>query len=518
MEIKLTDEFKKALHLMENTSKNILITGKAGTGKSTLLDYFRNNTKKNVVVLAPTGVAAVNVNGQTIHSFFRFGPDITVDKVEKIVEEFPNIYTEVDAIIIDEISMVRADLLDAIDKFLRINTSKRRPKKKPFGGKQMIFFGDLYQLPPVTTKREKSVIDQLYDSPYFFSANVMKRVNLEIVELTEVFRQKDAKFIELLDAIRHGENSPEIIEKLNERYIPDFKPPKGEFYIYLTSTNKRAKEINEKKLKELSDDLCEIPGKISGEFDMNSLPTDINLKLKKGAQVMLLNNDSERKWVNGTIGEVSDIKLEKKIVKVKLETKVKLKTKEVDVKPFEWKLYEYVLDGDRIDTVEVGSFSQFPIKLAWAITIHKSQGKTFDKVIIDLSGGIFSPGQLYVALSRCTSFEGIVLLQPVKKGHVFMNWKAAKFLTNWDWNRASKKLSVEDRIKIIEKAIEEEKELRILYLKASGKKEWRKIKPIYVGEMSYGGRKFTGIRAFCYKRGEERTFRVDRILEIEQEK
>ena len=498
---------------MENTSKNVLITGKAGTGKSTLLDYFRNNTKKNVVVLAPTGVAAVNVRGQTIHSFFRFGPDITVDKVEKIVEEFPNIYTEVDAIIIDEISMVRADLLDAIDKFLRINTSKRRPKKKPFGGKQMIFFGDLYQLPPVTTKREKSVIDQLYDSPYFFSANVMKRVNLEIVELTEVFRQKDAKFIELLDAIRHGENSPEILEKLNERYIPDFKPPEGEFYIYLTSTNKRAREINEKKLKELSGDLYEIRGKISGEFDMNSLPTDVNLKLKIGAQVMLLNNDSLGRWINGTIGEVLDIDLEEKTIIVKLET-----GDIVDVKPFEWKLFEYVLDGDRVDTIEVGSFLQFPIKLAWAITIHKSQGKTFDKVIIDLSGGIFSPGQLYVALSRCTSFEGIVLLQPVKKGHVFMNWKAAKFLTNWDWSRASKKLTVEDRVKIIENAIEEEKELRILYLKTSGKKEWRKIKPIYVGEMSYNGKKFTGVRAFCYKRGEERTFRIDRILEIEKEK
>ena len=497
---------------MENTSKNILITGKAGTGKSTLLDYFRNNTKKKVVVLAPTGVAAVNVRGQTIHSFFGFGPDITVDKVEKVVEEFPNIYTEIDAIIIDEISMVRADLLDAIDKFLRINTSKRRPKKRPFGGKQMIFFGDLYQLPPVTTKMDKSVIDRLYDSPYFFSANVMKKTKLEIVELTEVFRQKDAEFIELLDAIRHGENSPEILGKLNERYIPDFEPPEGELYIYLTSTNKKAREINERKLQRISDEEEYLfKGEIYGEFDFESLPTDINLKVKRGAQVMLLNNDLWGRWVNGTIGEVIDIDPDNETIYVELET-----GKPVEVKRYEWKLFRYVLEDGRVHTVEAGSFVQFPLKLAWAITIHKSQGKTFDKVIIDLSGGIFSPGQLYVALSRCTSLEGIVLLQPIKKGHVFMNWKAAKFLTNWDWKRAEKKMSVEDKVKVIEDAISNDREIEILYLKTSGKKEWRKIKPYYVGNMEYSGKNFIGVRAFCYKRGEDRTFRVDRILEIKK--
>ncbi|MCD6450661.1 MAG: AAA family ATPase [Thermotogaceae bacterium] len=509
MDIRITEEFKKALHLMENTKKNILITGRAGTGKSTLLDYFRNNTKKKVVILAPTGVAAVNVKGQTIHSFFGFGPDITVDKVEKIVKEFPNIYTEIDAIIIDEISMVRADLLDAIDKFLKINTSKRRPKKKPFGGKQMIFFGDLYQLPPVATRMEKDVINQLYESPYFFSANVMKETDLEIVELTEVFRQKDIEFIELLDAIRHGENSPEILEKLNERYIPDFEPPEGEFYIYLTSTNKKAREINERKLQELPGELFRIQGRVSGEFDSGSLPTDINLNIKIGAQVMLLNNDSLGRWINGTIGEVVDIDNYDESIYVELET-----GEIVEVKPFEWKLFRYVLNDEKVDTVEVGTFLQFPLKLAWAITIHKSQGKTFEKVIIDLSGGIFSPGQLYVALSRCTSFEGLVLLQPVKKGHVFMNWKAAKFLTKWDWSRAEKKLSLQEKVKIIESAISEDKEIEILYLKTSGKKGWRKIKPYYVGKMDYNGKEFIGVRAFCYKRNEDRTFRVDRILEI----
>ncbi len=507
MEIEITQQFKKALDIMENTKKHVLITGRAGTGKSTLLEYFRNNTSKRVVVLAPTGVAALNVSGQTIHSFFRFKPSVTLDDVKKIVDEIPNLYTSIDAIIIDEISMVRADLLDCIDRFLRLNTQS----SDPFGGKQMILFGDLYQLPPVVTNREREALKLMYRTPYFFSANVVKEVDLEVIELDRVFRQKDEEFIEVLDAIRHGEVDEYVLEKLNSRYIPDFEPPEDEHYIHLTSTNKRARQINEQQLSRLPGEVYEFPALIEGKFDKESYPTDLNLKLKIGAQVMLLNNDFHGRWVNGSIGVVEDIDVHEGVICVQLEN-----GEVVEVSPFKWTLFEYVYDreNERIGTREIGLFVQFPLKLAWAITIHKSQGKTFDKVVIDLSGGIFAPGQLYVALSRCRTLEGIVLKQPVEKKHVFVNWKAASFITQKEYEKASYKLSVEEKIKLIEKAITEGKLLEIEYMKSNGKKTKRVIMPMFVGKMNYGDKEYTGLKAHCFKRNEVRNFRIDRILSM----
>jgi len=505
--IEITEQFKRALELMENTNKHILITGEAGTGKSTLLDYFRNGTSKRVVILAPTGVAALNLRGQTIHSFFGFKPSVTLDDVKKVVKKVPNLYTRIDAIIIDEISMVRADLLDCVDKFLRLNTFN----DEPFGGKQMIFFGDLYQLPPVAVEREKKVLEQLYETPYFFSANVMKNIDLEIIELDRVFRQRDEKFVEILNSIRHRDIDDELLEKLNQRYIPDFEPPMDEFYVYLTSTNKKAKEINEDRLSKLDGKLYEFLADFTDDFDENSYPADLVLRLKVGAQVMFLNNDRYGRWVNGTVGNVVDIDPQEEIIYVKLQD-----GDIVEVSPFEWTIFEYIYDqrSGKIRTREIGSFIQFPLKLAWAITIHKSQGKTFDKVVIDLSGGIFAPGQLYVALSRCRTLEGIILKQPVEKKHIFLNWQAARFITSREYERSSKILSMEEKIEMIDKALREDLILDIVYLKPNGKKSKRKVKPFFVGKMKYGNSEFLGLKAFCFKRKDERVFRIDRILNM----
>jgi len=305
--IDLNEQFQKSLDLMENTSKHGFITGKAGTGKSTLLDYFRSHTKKKVVVLAPTGVAALNVRGQTIHSFFGFKPNVTLKSIKKIRRGGKNIYKELDAIVIDEASMVRADLLDCIDKFLRLNAGKR----KPFGGVQMIFIGDLYQLPPVVTGGEKEFFNTHYKSPYFFDAIVMKELEMEFIELEKIYRQNDEDFIALLNAIRNNSVTEEQLTALNRRCAADFAPDPKDFYIWLTSLNIAAEKINREHLFSIGFPLTTYHGIIDGDFKQDSLPTQVDLQVKKDAQVMLLNNDSLLRWVNGSIGKVLDIVKEK---------------------------------------------------------------------------------------------------------------------------------------------------------------------------------------------------------------
>jgi len=507
--IEINEEFYRAIHLVENTDRHVLVTGKAGTGKSTLLDYFRSMTSKKIAVLAPTGVAAVNVKGQTIHSFFNFKTDVTLDSVKRVVEEVPNLYTELDAIVIDEISMVRADLLDCVDKFLRLNCKS----KKPFGGKQMIFFGDLYQLPPVVTSSEKRYFKEAYTSPYFFSARVMEKIDLEVVELLKVYRQEDEEFIEILNAIRHGEVDQRVLEKLNTRYNPDFEPPAGKFYVYLTSRNDKAHEINKEHLQRLPGKLYSFEAKISGDFDEDSYPADPVLYLKRGAQVMFLNNDSEGRWVNGSVGEVLEIDEGEEVIFVRLR-----EDEVVEVSPHKWNVFKYRYDRflRSITVDKIGTFVQYPLKLAWAITIHKSQGKTFENVILDLSGGIFAPGQLYVALSRCRSLEGLVLKQKVEKKHVFIDWKASGYLTSYQYQKASERFSEEAKLRLLRKAIKEHKKLEIVYLKPNGKKTRRVIEPLRVGEMEYKGHNFLGVEAFCHLKKEKRMFRVERILELKE--
>lgn len=512
--IEINPEFRKCLNLMNRTRRHLFITGKAGTGKSTLLEYFRYHSRKNVAVLAPTGVAALNIKGQTIHSFFRFKPDVTLDKVTTIVKDLRNnLYQKVDMMVIDEISMVRADLLDCVDKFLRMNCSQRN---LPFGGKQMVFIGDLYQLPPVIKGKEREIFKYHYQTPYFFSARVFDHLPMEFIELMRVYRQKDEQFIDILNAIRNKTITEDLLELLNERCHPSFRPAQDDFYVYLTPYNKQAHQINEEQLQKIKGKLFSYEGRIRGNFKNRELPTQNNLSLKIHAQVMLLNNDSDGRWINGSVGKIVDVFKQNKgpdVIEVELTD-----GNVVDVEPFNWEIFEYKYNKNtgRLETETVGSFTQYPLRLAWAITIHKSQGKTFDKVIIDIGKGTFSPGQMYVALSRCTSLEGIVLKKEIQKKHVFMDWRIIDFLTKYQYRLSDERMPLDQKVDFIKKAIQENKKLEILYLKSKDEKSKRVIKPHNVGELVFRDKTFLGVEAYCYLRNEDRNFRVDRILEMKR--
>ena len=509
--IEINNQFRTALEILENSRRSLFITGRAGTGKSTLLDYFRNHTAKKVAVLAPTGVAALNVKGQTIHSFFGFKPNITLQMIRKLNPEDPgsHLYRQLDTIIIDEISMVRADLLDCVDAFLRLNGKE---PDQPFGGIQMVFIGDLYQLPPVLTSAEKTGFNLIYPSPYFYSSKVFESFDMEFIELEKIYRQHDLDFIELLNAIRNRSVTEEHLEKLNSRYKPDFEPSPDDFFVYLTTTNALAKEINQKQLNKLKSRAYTFRGEINGEFGNEYLPTDIELTVKKGAQVMLLNNDAEGRWVNGSVGEILQIIAGDTVDPVII---VKLaEGDEVEVMPYTWEIFRLRVEDGVLHSEVTGTFRQFPLMLAWAITIHKSQGKTFERVIIDIGKGTFAHGQLYVALSRCRSLEGIILKKPIQKKHILTDFQVVEFLTRYQYRKAEEQCSLSTRIELIQAAIRENRALEIVYLKPNDEKTHRKIIPISIGEMTFQGKTYTGVRAFCLIRNSERTFRIDRILEI----
>ncbi len=510
--IEINKQFQKALEVMENTSRHVFITGKAGTGKSTLLDYFRSVTSKEIVVLAPTGVAAVNVQGQTIHSFFGFKPDITIDKVKKVKGKRGRIYKELDAVIIDEISMVRADLLDCVEKFLRLNG---RNSKAAFGGTQMIFIGDLYQLPPVVTSKERQMFTQHYRSPYFFSARLFEGLDMGLIELEKIYRQKDEEFIALLNAIRNNSITDPMLEVLNTRVSARAGLDRRAFTVHLTTTNQMAAKINALHLQRLKSKTFAYEAAVSGDFEKNAAPADFHLQLAVGAQVMLLNNDSAGRWVNGSIGEIKKIRRGEDGVADLITVRLRDGGEE-EVMPHSWELFRYRFNEDisAIETEPAGTFTQYPLKLAWAITIHKSQGKTFDRVIIDMGSGAFAHGQTYVALSRCTSFEGITLARPIQKSDIRMDWNIVKFLTAYQYDLSERGMPFEEKVALIERAIEKGACLEIVYLKASDEKSRRMIKPVCVGDKIYAGKPFVGVDAYCLKRQEERVFRVDRILEM----
>ncbi|MEN0046407.1 MAG: DEAD/DEAH box helicase [Bacteroidota bacterium] len=404
--LELSSDFKYALDMVEKTDTSIFITGRAGTGKSTLLQLFRNTTRKKAVVLAPTGVAALNVQGQTIHSFFKFPAKLLMPKDIKKRRD-RRLYKRMEILIIDEISMVRADLLDHIDLFLRIN----REHPAPFGGVQVVFFGDLFQLPPVVSNPvEKLMFSTQYESPYFFSAKVVKEFSLEMLELRKVYRQEARYFVRLLDAVRTNRLDRDDLQDLNERYIPDFESE--EFYITLSARNATVNRINKVELENIPLPEQVFFATIKGDFNPRLFPTEQALKLKLNAQVMFVRNDPDRQFVNGTIGRI--VKLEDNNITVMVEERDGRK-RYVEVPQIEWEILRYNLgENDKIESEVVGTFKQYPLKLAWAITIHKSQGKTFDKIIIDLGKGAFEHGQTYVALSRCRTLEGIVLRQPLR--------------------------------------------------------------------------------------------------------
>jgi len=406
----LSEEFESIVEQLENTKDHFYITGKAGSGKSTLLAYFRSITQKNTAVLAPTGVAAIRVKGQTIHSFFGFPPKVIQTRHIKKVRQI-ELLQNLETLIIDEISMVRSDVFDAIDYSLRVH---RKKLTQPFGGVQVIVFGDLFQLPPVVNMDESSLLERIYPSgQFFFHSNIFQDAQFKTLELQSIYRQKDDHFIYLLNAVRDGSITHSQIDNLNDSLVDNFKMDEGK--IILTTTNARASGINQNYLKQLSSEEFSYRAQATGQFYKELFPTDEVLKLKKGAQVIMIKNDPEKRWVNGSIGTIHDI-AEKKI-------KVKINHKIYEVKKEKWDRIQYSYDDDQQEVLEnvTGSFKQYPMRLAWAITIHKSQGQTFEKVIIDMSQGSFAPGQLYVALSRCISLEGIELLRPLKKSDVIVN-------------------------------------------------------------------------------------------------
>ncbi len=415
----LTADFRNCLNILEQTRESYFITGKAGTGKSTLLQLFKDTTRKKIAVVAPTGIAALNVRGQTIHSFFGF-PPYPLNK--KDIHRKPNfqLYLKLEVLVIDEISMVRADMLDQIDTFLRIN----RGIPEPFGGLQVIFFGDLYQLPPVlSSDTEKFVLAQKYETPYFYSAHVFRDgYSIRLIELNHVYRQEEYHFIQLLDRLRTNEFDEDDLDQINERV--ERPGLSREFTITLTATNQVAEQINFHRLHSLDKPLFKYPASIEGSFNPQSYPTDALLTLKQGAQVMFVKNDPLKEFVNGSIGLVRELSPDN--IVIDLEHWGGMKT--LEIQPLEWHIIRYRLNAQQEVEAEVtGVFRQFPVKLAWAITIHKSQGKTFDKIQVDLGRGAFEFGQTYVALSRCRTLEGVVLSKPLRQTDILVDQRIHEF-------------------------------------------------------------------------------------------
>lgn len=525
--LKLSEESKDVIDTLENSNENLFITGRAGTGKSTLLGYFRNTTKKNVVVVAPTGVAALNVRGQTIHGFFKFKIGVTIQDVKKITTEIDQkMYKKIDMLIIDEISMVRADLFDCIDRFLRLNGKN---PNLPFGGVQVVVIGDLFQLPPVVGPGEGYIFETKYESPYFFDAPAYKHGSFQVIELTHVYRQQDPVFVDILDKIRTGEADMQHVEYVNRmclevygkknnasdteeievsvldslyvndeglpiddedqgakknsephqnihsgksdagsRHQADENPEKKKLIqdlkkqfessgikgltfgipktddvstdlsnkdsdaldggkkltVHLVTTNALADKINTEKLEELKTPSKTYKGVLVGRFEQKNAPAPEQLTLKIGAQVMTLKNDPSGKWVNGDIGIIE--KLLDSSVRVRFEDG---RVEEVIGDTWEMVRYEYDELHDQLDSEVVGKYTQIPIKLAWAVTIHKSQGKTFDTAVIDFGKGTFAHGQAYVALSRVRSLQGITLKNPLRAQDVRIDERIRDFLT-----------------------------------------------------------------------------------------
>ena len=429
---------QKALQIIQFTRRSLFLTGKAGTGKSTFMRHIAATIKKKHIILAPTGIAAINAGGSTLHSFFKlpFHPLLPNDKrysnrnirdTLKYNGEKTKLLREVELIIIDEISMVRADIIDFIDKVLRIYN---RNMREPFGGKQLLLVGDIYQLEPVIKEEERQLLRPFYPSNFFFDAQVFREMQLIAVELKKVYRQRDAQFIALLDHIRTSHVSDSDLRLLNAQVNAEIGTEAGRLSITLSGRRDTVDYINEKQLNTLPDQPTIFYGHIEGEFPDSSLPTPMELEVKTGAQVLFIKNDKERRWVNGTLGTIIGFGDEEDgIIYVRTED-----GRDFDVQREIWSNVRYTFNEkeQKIEEEEIGSYQQFPLRLAWAITVHKSQGLTFNNVKIDFTGGVFAGGQTYVALSRCTSLQGISLQEPIRRENIFVRTEVTNFARNYN--------------------------------------------------------------------------------------
>lgn len=436
-------EFQAALQLVEHTNRSLFLTGKAGTGKSTFLRYICSQTKKKYVVLAPTGIAAINAGGSTLHSFFKlpFHPLLPDDvkysprhikETLKYTGEKRKIIRELELVIIDEVSMLRADIIDFIDKVLRIYS---RNMKTPFGGKQLLLVGDVFQLEPVVREEDRQLLLPYYRSMYFFGARVFEELPLVSIELKTVYRQTDAQFINLLDHIRTNHVSDSDLRLLNSRVGTASTTAESQLSITLSARRDTVDYINEQHLNALPGEAVSYHGTITGEFPSSSLPTTEVLELKPGAQVIFVKNDKDHRWVNGTLGMVEAMSVDDdSLPYLSIITE---DGESYDVFEERWSNMRYTFNEKekKIEEEEIGTFTQFPVRLAWAITVHKSQGLTFRQVEIDFSGGVFAGGQAYVALSRCRSLEGISLHEPLRRGDIFVKSEVIRFATQFNDGR-----------------------------------------------------------------------------------
>ncbi len=509
--------FEYAIDLMENTSQSLFITGKAGTGKSTLLEYFCKHTKKNPVLVAPTGVAALNVGGQTIHRFFNFPIDVTRQKIiEKEVKPKRNTQKtlkQLKTLIIDEISMVRADLLDCIDICLQMYG---HDASQIMGGVQIIFVGDLHQLPPIVGRQDEEIFQSHYSTAYFFGAHAFQSLQLTYIELNKVYRQKDREFIHLLNRVRDNTITTADIDQLNTRYDPNFTVTGKEFYVHLTTTNRKADEINLQHLESLPSQERQAKALITGRMNQEYYPTTEELSYKLGAQVMLLSNDHKKQqWVNGSIGVIEDIG-ENEDGSTYLLIQLQDNKKRVRIKRYTWEVFEFKLEKNKIVSKSVGTFTQYPIRLAWAITIHKSQGKTFDHVMLDVDRGTFAAGQMYVALSRCTTFSGMVLKTPIKRHHIRTDQEVGRFLKAY---QASQPIILSQEasghIELLEKAIETQKKVEIAYVNLDGNEIHCVAQPIRMIKFRYEGAAYQGLKASCETHGKEHLYQIENVKSCE---